>query len=160
MSEKRQKSENKTGRPEVVFTDDQWKKINAFLTARADGATIARYFGIHPDTLYAKVVDKYGETYDITTFSAYAALKREEGNELLRRTQFDIAMGGNVTMLIWLGKQYLGQQDTSSIIHGGSIKTSPFMQLLMEATAEMEKAQDINKEDVSTGVQQNSTGVE
>jgi hypothetical protein len=34
------------------------------------------------------------------------------------------------------------------------------MQLLMEATAEMEKAQDINKEDVSTGVQQNSTGVE
>jgi hypothetical protein len=29
----------------------------------------------------------------------------------LKRKQFDMAMKGNVTMLIWLGKQTLGQRD-------------------------------------------------
>ena len=29
----------------------------------------------------------------------------------LRRVQYKKAMSGNVTMLIWLGKQYLGQSD-------------------------------------------------
>ena len=29
----------------------------------------------------------------------------------LRKQQFDMAMKGDVRMLIWLGKQYLGQSD-------------------------------------------------
>ncbi len=29
----------------------------------------------------------------------------------LKRKQIDVALGGNVSMLIWLGKQYLGQAD-------------------------------------------------
>lgn len=29
----------------------------------------------------------------------------------LKRKQIDVALGGNVAMLIWLGKQYLGQAD-------------------------------------------------
>jgi len=29
----------------------------------------------------------------------------------LRRLQYDAARNGNVTMMIWLGKQYLGQRD-------------------------------------------------
>ncbi len=29
----------------------------------------------------------------------------------LKRRQFQVAMGGHVTMLIWLGKQHLGQRD-------------------------------------------------
>jgi hypothetical protein len=128
---------NKTGRPPVLWDEEHWKRINAFLTSRADGATIARYYGVHPDTLYAKVVEKYGELYGITTFSAYAQLKKEEGCELLRRTQFDIAMGGNVSMLIWLGKQYLDQRDTSDFRLGGGLQITPFQQLLMDATAEL-----------------------
>ena len=30
----------------------------------------------------------------------------------LRKKQWEVAMDGNVQMLIWLGKQYLGQRDT------------------------------------------------
>ena len=30
----------------------------------------------------------------------------------LRHWQFNAARGGNIQMLIWLGKQYLGQRDT------------------------------------------------
>lgn len=32
-------------------------------------------------------------------------------NASLRRKQFEVAMHGNVAMLIWLGKQYLGQTE-------------------------------------------------
>lgn len=36
---------------------------------------------------------------------------REHAKKSLRKKQFDVAMGGNVTMLLWLGKQYLGQRE-------------------------------------------------
>jgi predicted DNA-binding ArsR family transcriptional regulator len=35
----------------------------------------------------------------------------EEGKQSLRRLQWKAAMKGNTTMLVWLGKQYLGQKD-------------------------------------------------
>jgi hypothetical protein len=34
-----------------------------------------------------------------------------EGKESLRRKQWELAMKGNVQMLIWVGKQWLGQRD-------------------------------------------------
>ena len=36
---------------------------------------------------------------------------RENGRSSLRRIQWKSALGGNTTMQIWLGKQYLGQRD-------------------------------------------------
>jgi len=36
---------------------------------------------------------------------------RESVNTSLKRKQYEVAMSGNVTMLIWLGKNYLGQRD-------------------------------------------------
>lgn len=44
-------------------------------------------------------------------YSAWSALKKAEGLELIRAKQFDTAMAGDRTMLIWLGKQLLGQKD-------------------------------------------------
>lgn len=38
---------------------------------------------------------------------------RDRGKMSLKRKQYETAMGGNVTMLIWLGKQHLGQKDKS-----------------------------------------------
>lgn len=35
----------------------------------------------------------------------------ESGKTSLRRAQYKTAMNGNVTMLIWLGKQYLDQKE-------------------------------------------------
>jgi len=35
----------------------------------------------------------------------------DQGKMSLRRLQYKAAENGNVTMLIWLGKQYLGQSD-------------------------------------------------
>lgn len=39
----------------------------------------------------------------------------EEGKSSLRRLQWKGAEAGNPTMLIWLGKQYLGQKDKSEV---------------------------------------------
>jgi len=46
-----------------------------------------------------------------TRFSQVIKAGRENGKMSLKRKQFEIAMGGNVTMLIWLGKQRLGQAE-------------------------------------------------
>lgn len=40
---------------------------------------------------------------------------QNEGRASLRRRQYQAAMEGNPTMLVWLGKQYLGQKDKQEI---------------------------------------------
>jgi hypothetical protein len=40
-------------------------------------------------------------------------------NASLRRKQFEVATNGNATMLIWLGKQFLGQKD--KLEHSGGV---------------------------------------
>lgn len=40
---------------------------------------------------------------------------RSQGKSSLRRKQWEMAMSGNVTMLVWLGKQYLGQSDKQTV---------------------------------------------
>jgi hypothetical protein len=54
--------------------------------------------GVSQDTLkrrYADIIDK----------------GKSEGKMRLRRKQIEVAMSGNHTLLIWLGKQMLGQSD-------------------------------------------------
>jgi len=76
------------------------------LRAHCNGTSIAESIGVAPDTLYLRVQQVYG-----MTFSAYAQIKKQEGQDALRLKQFQIAMEGDKTMLIWLGKQYLGQTE-------------------------------------------------
>lgn len=49
-------------------------------------------------------------TYKMGFSEAYKT-RRDKGNASLRRLQFKEAEKGNVTMLIWLGKQWLGQSE-------------------------------------------------
>jgi len=48
-------------------------------------------------------------------FSEIIAKGRQSGKSKLRDLQLKKAMDGNVVMLIWLGKQYLGQSDKQDI---------------------------------------------
>lgn len=98
----------KPGRPLIPI---DWKKLDQYLQAQCEGASIARIMGVHPETLYDRVVAEFGQKLGISNFSEYRALKRAEGLELIRLKQFDAAMAGDKTMLIWLGKQLLGQKD-------------------------------------------------
>ena len=48
---------------------------------------------------------------------------KSDGRISLRRAQFKAALGGNPTMLVWMGKQLLGQRD--KIEHGGDQEGAP-----------------------------------
>ena len=50
---------------------------------------------------------------------------KEKGKMSLRRAQWKKAMEGNVTMLIWLGKQYLNQREPQLNIGMGEIEHIP-----------------------------------
>jgi len=87
-----------------------WNKVDKYLQAQCGGTGIAGLLGIHPNTLYETCKEVYK-----CNFSEYSEQKKGEGKELLRAKQFQTAMDGNVTMQIWLGKNYLEQADKQEI---------------------------------------------
>ena len=46
---------------------------------------------------------------------------QDNGRMSVRRWQFKSAEGGNTGMLIWLGKQYLGQRDATDITQSNRV---------------------------------------
>jgi len=56
------------------------------------------------------IANRFSEEYD---------KGRENGKSVLRELQWKAASAGNIAMLIFLGKQYLGQSDKQVIDHGG-----------------------------------------
>lgn len=87
-----------------------WNKVARMLEAGCGGTEVAATLGIHPNTLY-RVCEKENKV----SFSDYSATKRASGDRLLRVKQFEIAMTGDKTMLVWLGKQRLGQAEKSEV---------------------------------------------
>lgn len=55
-------------------------------------------------------------------YAAIIAKGYENGKTTLRRMQFEAAKKGNTAMLIWLGKQLLGQKDTQTLNTDGGFK--------------------------------------
>lgn len=45
------------------------------------------------------------------TWKEFKALNRAKGDSMIRETQYNLALGGDARMLIWLGKNRLGQSD-------------------------------------------------
>lgn len=90
-------------RPEAII---DWKKVDFLLEAGSTGTEVAAHLGIHYNTFYNRVKEKYK-----CDFSEYMQEKRAKGDSLLRSAQFKNAMEGNTSMQIWLGKQRLGQRE-------------------------------------------------
>lgn len=68
---------------------------------------IAGVFRCHIDTIDRFCREEYDDCFS-NVFKKYS----EEGKSSLRRAQWKKAVyDGNTTMLIWLGKQYLGQTE-------------------------------------------------
>lgn len=86
-----------------------WKIVDRMLEAQCPGTQIASYFGMHPGTFYDRVKKEKGMSLE-----EYAALKNNCGKNNLRLAQYKTALAGNVSMLIWLGKQHLNQKEVPS----------------------------------------------
>lgn len=83
-----------------------WELVDKLLMAGCHGTEIAAHFDMHHDTFYRRVEEKYN-----IGFTAYCQEKRSKGDSMLRAKQFEKAMEGNNIMLIWLGKNRLGQKE-------------------------------------------------
>ena len=84
-----------------------WGKIDEWLEAGAKGTEIAAALGIHFDTLSKRCISEKK-----SNFSDYSRSKRESGNIKIRLNQMELANNKDRGMLIWLGKNRLGQRDT------------------------------------------------
>ena len=83
-----------------------WNKVDSLIECGNDGVRVAANLGIHPDTLYNRCESEKG-----CKWSTYSAQKREKGIARLLAKQYEVAMKGNTTMLVWVGKQMAGQKD-------------------------------------------------
>lgn len=94
---------NVGGRPKIEIDFDMVEKL---CQIQCTGEEIASVLKINYDTLERRVKSVYG-----ISFAEYIKNHSEGGKCSLRREQWKAAMKGNATMLVWLGKQYLGQRD-------------------------------------------------
>ena len=94
---------NKGGRPTVVIDYDTLQKLCAI---HCTGEECASILGMDYDTL-----DRALKREKKGGFTDYFKKHSASGKMSLRRRQFEQAESGNTTMLVWLGKQYLGQTD-------------------------------------------------
>lgn len=87
---------NKGGRPKIEIDEELLYKLAVIHCTMSEMVDI---IGVSEDTLkrrFAGIIDK----------------GKAEGKQRLRRKQMEVAMSGNPTMLIWLGKNMLGQSDS------------------------------------------------
>lgn len=85
-----------------------------------DEALMERLAMIHcNNTEIAAAVGCSTDTLD-RNYAELIAKGREKGRTTLRRMQFEAAQKGNVVMLIWLGKQILGQKEPQLVVGEGA----------------------------------------
>ena len=107
---------NKGGRPRYEI---DYKTLDSLCSILCTGEEIAAILAVDYEALNRALKrDKHGG------FKEYYKKKSSTGKASLRRTQFKLAIDGNPTMLVWLGKQHLDQSDKSeSNIQLGEIPT-------------------------------------
>ncbi len=96
------------GRPQLVLNDEGKRTIEKLATLMCTDEEIAYMLDSSVSTLQAK--------HNFETFQEYKKRGQSKGKASLRRWQFKCAEKGNASLLIWLGKQYLGQTDKKSEI--------------------------------------------
>ena len=95
------KTKNKTGRPRIELDPKQAKIFGYF---RATYDTMAEQIGCHVDTLRAAMQDPHSDFY-----KAYKKGLNSMKMKLSEAQLHSAIENKNITMQIWLGKNYLGQ---------------------------------------------------
>lgn len=98
----------KMGRPMVKISKEDFEKLCSMQCTLVE---IAGFFDCSEDT----IENWCKKTYRGQTFSEVYKRKSAKGKISVRRKQFQVADQGNATMLIWLGKQYLGQKEYQDV---------------------------------------------
>lgn len=94
-------------RPRIEIDTEQFKKLCAIQCTLGE---IASWFKCSEDT-----IERWCKRELKISFAEAFKIWSADGKISLRRTQFKMAEH-NVSMAIWLGKQYLGQKDQQEIV--------------------------------------------
>lgn len=87
-------------------TKIDWDLVDKGLECGSTTTSIANKLGVHHITLQRRC-----EIEKEMSWKQYKQLKKTKGNDTLREKMYEVAMNGNVTMLIWLSKNWLGFSD-------------------------------------------------
>ena len=94
---------------------------------------ICGWFDITDKTLENWCKRTYGKGFS-ETFEE----KRAAGKISLRRAQYELALKGNATMLIWLGRNYLGQSEDVTVKANVALDDDGLSKSLRELGKELE----------------------
>lgn len=97
----------KRGRPQKIIDQEQFEKLCGLQCTLDE---FCCYFDCDDKTL-----EKWCKNTYKMNFSEIFKIKKGKGKISLRRKQFEVALSGNPTMLIWLGRNMLGQTDKYEI---------------------------------------------
>ena len=115
-------------RPQIEI---DWKTVKNLCGIQCTGQEIADVLDISYDTLERRVKSEFK-----MSFADYIKKNSANGKMSLRRKQYETAMSGNTTMLVWLGKQYLGQTDKQVTENTSRIEVSTLSDLMDELADE------------------------
>lgn len=94
---------DKMARPKKII---DWETVKKLCAIHCTGEEIASIVDVSYDTLERHIKAEFA-----MSFADFYKKHSSNGKMSLRRKQYEVAMSGNTTMLVWLGKQYLGQTD-------------------------------------------------
>lgn len=119
-----------------------WERVDQMLMAGCLGTEIAACFDMHPQTFYDRVVKKYN-----VSFTEYCQEKKGIGDSLLREAQFEKAIKKkDNTMLVWLGKQRLGQKENAHEVSISQELLKPFAEIMNQISATQNSKQIEDKQ--------------
>jgi len=101
--------------PSKPLSDDDFEKVIQMIRIQCTAEEICDVIGMSVDTLGRRIAER--EIDDVKNFADLYKKHQGEGKASLRRAQWKAAQNGNPSMLIWLGKQMLGQKDLSRTEH-------------------------------------------
>lgn len=96
--------------PSKPMGDDDYERLVAMIRIQCTQEEICGVFGMSIDTLNRRISERGDEN-----FAGLYKKHSGEGKASLRRQQWAAAQNGNPTMLVWLGKQMLGQRDKQAV---------------------------------------------
>lgn len=137
-------AKNPNHRPTKII---DWDEVDDLLVKGCNGSQISSYIGVCSDTLYDRCLLEKG-----VLFSTYSQKKREKGDSLLHKAQFELAMKEDRTMLVWLGKQRLGQKENPGQVIPEEISTAfaEVMRLWADKQLAAKEDQDaLNSEEIN-----------
>lgn len=104
----------KPGRPRKEISLAEMEKL---LRMHCTLLEVAAWFNCSVDIIERRVLEATGKR-----FAEFSGEKRNAGKASLRRVQFNKALKGDRTMMVWLGKQYLDQSDKSEVKQHGTLE--------------------------------------